>query len=293
MRALCISLLGVGIAVADDFAPAGRINLKAPSVTESSGLAAASAPGMLWVINDSGGTPEIHLVGTDGSDHGRLQVKGTRNIDWEALASFRLDGKRYLLVADTGDNRSRRETSVLHIVEEPEMPKAGQPLDAAAMAAWRIEFRYPDGPRDCEAVAVDAEEEKIILITKRTDPPEVHQLPLRAPKKRGIQVTRKIGTTSVKPTAATLIPFSDQPTGLDLSPDGSLAAVVTYHGVFLFPRNAGESWAAAFSRNPEPLKPHRLVQAEAIAISNDLSRIHVLSEGRQAPIVSYQRRKFP
>lgn len=292
MRAFWISVLCASTAAAEplptEFRRVGPTPLDLPHVAEASGVASASTPGFLWIINDSGGTADIHLIGIDGKSRGKLRLKGVENHDWEALASFSLQGKNHLLVADTGDNQARRETSAIHIVAEPTLPNPGDTLDAVSPPSWQIHFRHQGGPRDCEAVAVDAKAGKILLITKRTQPPEVHELPLRPPAESGVLTTRKIGFTSVKPPVATLIPFSNQPTGLDLSADGSLAAILTYHGVFLFPRNPGESWADALARKGTALDSHRLIQAEAITFSENRSKIHVLSEGCKSPLVTYQ-----
>jgi len=288
----CITISQVSCAqgiVTDTKTPDKHLKLQSPAITEASGLAVSPTnPDFLWVINDSGGTPEIHLAGTDGTDHGKLTLKDTKNIDWEDLASFTLDGKPYLLLADTGDNNSRRETCVLHILREPTLPDDGKPLNLTTLPDWQIRFRYEDGPRDCEAVAVDAANKKIILISKRTKPPEVHELPLRAPSKRGILTTRKLGLTEVRAPVGNFIPFIDQPTGLDISPDGSLAAAVTYYGVFLFPRQPEESWADAFARKPVDLGPHHLGQAESVAFSKDGKTLRVISEGKNSPIKVYQ-----
>jgi hypothetical protein len=264
--------------------------LQAPAVTEASGLAISSAdPHFMWIINDSGGTPDIHLTGTDGTDHGKTTLKGVENIDWEDLASFSLHGNNYLLVADTGDNASKRQSCILHILQEPTLPAAGKNLAATAVPAWQIQFQYPDGPRDCEAVTVDAKAGKIILITKRTNPPGVYELPLSPSGKPTLQTARRIGQTEVKSPTSSLIPFRNQPTGLDICADRSLAAVVTYYGVFLFPRQPNESWAEAFAKPPATLDPHLLPQAESVTFSKDGKRILVISEGKNSTVRSYQR----
>ena len=84
-----------------------------------------------------------------------------------------------LLAAAAGDNSSKRESCTLHILHEPALPVAGVKLAATVTAAWQIQFCYEGGPRDCEAVAVDTKAGQILLISKRTEPPEVYQLPLR------------------------------------------------------------------------------------------------------------------
>ena len=274
---------------ADFLAEAETPKIQSAAITEASGLAfSATHPDFIWIINDSGGTPDIHLVNTNGTYWGKVKLRDTRNIDWEDLASFSLDGKNYLLVADTGDNNSQRKSSTLYIILEPTLPELGKILDVTVPPAWQIQFQYEGGPRDCESVAVDTKAGKIILISKRTQPPEVYELPLGAPKNPGIQTARMIGKTLVKSMDG-IIPFRDQPVGLDIAADNSLAAVVTYAGVFLFPRQSGENWAAAFSRAPTPLRPHLLGQAESIAFSKDGRTIYLVSEGKNSPIMRYKR----
>ena len=264
--------------------------LASPAIDETSGIAISPVnPAFMWLINDSGGTTDLFLAGDDGSDRGKIMLTGARNIDWEDLSAFVWQGKSYLLVADTGDNNATRPFCTLHIVREPELPAAGDRLAGTTAAAWKIDFRYEGGPRDCEAVAVDAAAGKIILISKRTKPPEIHELPLRPAKDAGVLVATPVGHTRTKAPRKSLIPYRDQPTGLDLSADGRLAAVVTYYGVFLFPRRPGESWADAFSREPVGLGPHRLGQAESVAFTQDAATLFVVPEGRGAPILRLRK----
>ena len=84
----------------------------------------------------------------------------------------------------------------------PEIAKTGAsapPKPAAPLKpAWSIAFRWPDGARDCEAVAVDAARGQILLISKKRQPPELFALPLR-PRGSGLQVARKLGTLAGVP----------------------------------------------------------------------------------------------
>lgn len=266
-----------------------RPPIQSRAIKEASGLAVSPRDSrFLWAVNDSGGTADLHLFNTDGTERGKVKITNANNIDWEDLASFTLDGKSWLLIADTGDNNAIRKSVTLHIVGEPELPADGRNLSVNATAAWRIDFTYEGGPRDCESVAVDVAREKIILVSKRTKPPEVYELPLRAAKKSGPVVATKIGKLLTDSPAGNLIPFANQPVAMDIRADGSLAAIVTYYGVFIFPRQPAESWAQAFAKKPEPLAPHGLAQAESLAISKDGKTIFVVSEGGNSPIVRYQ-----
>lgn len=296
-RPFSIALALAAAAQADqknlDFLPVEPVRKLQPSpISEASGLAISSAnSGFMWLVNDSGSTPEIHLTTTDGTYRGKATVNGATNIDWEDLASFSLEGENYLLVADTGDNHARRDTSALYILHEPTIPEFGKNLAATVLPAWQIRFRYEDGPRDCEAVAVDAKAGKIILISKRTHPPQVYELPLHAPGKQGIQTARKVGQMTVNCPTFSLIPFCDQPVGLTFTTDHSLAAVVTYYSIFLFPRRPSESWAVALSHVPTILPPHSLGQAESVAFTKDGKTLFIVAEGNESPIKRYQKQE--
>jgi hypothetical protein len=260
--------------------------LQAPAVGEASGLAVSPEhPDRLWVINDSGCSAHLYRTDLDGADLGKVALKGVKNTDWEDLSSFIYNGKPYLLIADTGDNASNRPQCQLHIVPEPKKK------DKEVAVAWSIPFTYEDGPRDCESVAVDEKAGKILLLSKRTSPPFLYELPLKPAPDQPV-VARKIGKIT-DPLSAGMppVPFGTQPTGLDLSPDGKLAAVVTYFRVFLFSRAEGESWETAFARKPVALKPHHLHQAESVAFSRDGKELFVVSEGAKSPLVRYRRRE--
>lgn len=267
-----------------------KISIACPEVAEASGLAVSSRDGsFLWVVNDSGAKPILHLLGSDGADRGKVAVEGAENVDWEDLCSFKIKGTPYLLIADTGDNNSSREMCTLYIVEEPKLPSAGDALDGTVKPAWVIRFRYEDGPRDCESVAVDHQAGKVVLVSKRTKPPGVYELPLK-PEKDGIVTAKRIGVTSVEPPKGVPpLPYIAQPTGMDISDDGSLGAIVSYYGVFLFERKDKESWSEAFAKSPVILTPHGMSQAESVAFSKDGKCISVVSERGDRRIIRYER----
>ena len=48
----------------------------------------------------------------------------------------------------------------------------------AARPAHVLRLTYDDGPRDCEAIAIDPGERAIYLLTKRTTPPRLYRVAL-------------------------------------------------------------------------------------------------------------------
>ena len=120
-----------------------------------------------------------------------------------------------------------------------------------------------------------------------TIPPVVYELPLRPTGKN--PVAKRIATTQAIAPGLNFLPVRNQPTGLDISADGSTAAVVTYYGVFLFPRTQNQTWAEALATPPIRTGPHGLNQAESVAFSKNQQSIFCISEGINSPIARFEK----
>jgi hypothetical protein len=251
-------------------------NLANQQISEASGLASSGLyPGALWVINDGGNDPLLYSIGIDGADLGTFRVEGASNYDWEALASFRLQDTAYLLIADVGDNWEQRETCTLYVVKEPTITATGLDDRPVVGIAWQIRFTYEDGPNDCEAVAVDTAAQRVLLLTKRSLPPVLYELPLQPADPDITALARRLTT----------IPLFDWPTAIDIAPDGLSAVVLTYNNAFLFARSQKEDWSAAFNKKPRPLNFNRLNQQEAICFGFYEKSVYVTSEQLPTPLV--------
>ena len=254
---------------------------------EISGLAASRThDDVLWAIEDSGNPARLHALSRRGRVLARYRVEGAKNIDWEDLASFDLDGRHYLLVADTGDNGGKRRNFVLHVFEEPKTLRNG-----TLKPAWSIRARWADGPRDCEAVAVDAAAGKVLLVSKKRKPPELFALPLADPHGEWREA-RRIGRLAEVPEADVELQRSDpqlarlspQVTAADLSPDGRTLAVLTYGSVLFYRHQPGEDWGLAVARPPEAHDVPLIPQAEALAWSRGGGGLYASGEFKPAPI---------
>ena len=279
-----------------DFTGPVRCGRTAAQLDELSGLAPSRrSDDLLWANNDSGAAPELEAIDRRGTRLGTLRIVDAAARDWEDLASFTHDGQAWLLIADVGDNEAVRHDVVLYVVPEPARADLRPDRPAEARVAWRIPFAYEDGPRDCEAVAVDAEAGRIFLLSKRTQPPALYWLPLRPAPATAPCLAKKLTPVRAFPPpneAQRLIPapsgrFRAMPTAMDFSPDGKLAAVLTYGDVWLFPRAPGQSWAEALGGTARRLAPHDLVQAEALCFSRDGRALFVGGEGKGSALLRY------
>jgi hypothetical protein len=294
-----LSLLLAACAEPSPYEAPQRTGTMPASVNESSGLAPSLRDSrMLWTQNDSGAQPVLHAIEPNGTRRGELRITDASSRDLEDLASFELDGRSWLLIADVGDNASKRTNCMLYIVAEPDPAELSPQHETTAPVAWKIPVRYLDGPRDCEAVTVDARAGLVYLLAKRTSPHGLYTLPLRPPADGVVPAAMPVAQVPnaflPQPSASeSLLPiatgrFRAQPTGMDFAADGSAAVVLSYGDVLLFPRQKGEPWKAALTRPPVVLGPHGLTQAEGVAFGADSHTIYVSSEGTGSAIIRYQ-----
>lgn len=265
------------------------------ALDEISGISASRRQDdVLWAIDDSGNPANLYAISRRGRRLGTFKVDGIKKVDWEDIASFELDGTPYLLVADTGDNGGVRKTMSVHAFIEPTDAEAGGTLKPA----WSLEFRWPDGARDCEAVAVDATRNEILLVTKKRQPPQLYTLPLR-PEPNGTRGKPKILTAKLAGTLAG-VPQADaearrtnpavarlrsQVTAADISPQRDTIAVLTYSNLLVYPRRDGQSWAQAVTHPPLVVPMTLLPQPEAVAFSRSGQGILATGEFSPAPIL--------
>ncbi len=256
-------------------------------LTEISGLAASHAhDGVLWAHNDSGNPARLYAISRRGRLLASFKVIGAKNVDWEDIASFERNGRHYLLLADTGDNGGHRRDFVLYVFEEPATLE-----DGTLRPAWSIHARWPDGPRDCEAVAVDATSGQILLISKKRVPPELFTLPLDDPHGAVLEA-RRVGRLAGVPQASSDLQAKDpklatlysQVTAADLSPDRSTLAVLTYGSVLFYRRSEGQDWADAVAQLPEAHDVPPIPQAEALSWSAGGAGLYATGEFSPAPI---------
>lgn len=264
--------------------------LESDGLVEASGLARSQrSPELLWSMNDGGSKPRLYAFDGSGFHRGRITLEDVKNDDWEDLASFTVDGTPYLLVADTGDNDAKRDAVSLHVVLEPDLAEDDK---VRFEPAWSIDFRYPDGPRDVEAVAIDPASERVLLLSKREWPPVLFEVPLFPPTD-GTIVAERLGPIESLPAptrqdrehAVFTKEWHWQPTGMDLSPDGRLAVILTYRGVYLYRVEPGASLYESLSGQAYGFGLGNFRGAESVAFSADGDAIYVTLEGRHAPLL--------
>lgn len=259
--------------------------LEARQLNEASGIQAVTG-GSFFVHNDEGA--RLFLIDASGRNLGIRKVAGSKNRDWEDITRVPGPDGPLLVIGDIGDNHSSRSTLSLYFVPEPQPGGA----DAELRVSHRLRFRYPDGPRDAEALAYDPSSGRLLVLTKRDQPPRLYGIPLDLALWQQELQAEFLGTVpGFRPPTRTDILrhpgrglWVSQPTGMDISADGRRAVVITYRSLYLFARMGSESWAEAFQRQPVEIIGPPGVQDEAVAFSLDGRSVYVTTEGRPAPL---------
>ena len=280
---LALSLLAA-VALADSPEAYFAGSIDDPSLREISGLAVSRVAGQrFWVINDNHHPATITALDDTGRTLGLIKVADTPNRDWEDLDAFEWEGRAYLAVADTGDNDAQHKQYFVHIVEEPASIRDEMTLTPA----WTVSFRYPDGQsRDCESLSVDAEENRIYVLSKRGFPATLYSMDLRDEELQ--TAVREVDVRTIpQPTANNIKTdprlgrWIGQPTAMTFA--SSAAVLLTYRHAYWYSRKTGQSWRQALSGSPLEIRLPRLHNAEAIAVAGD--RIYVTSENWPAPLI--------
>ena len=263
--------------------------LQSEEIVEASGLARSQRdPALLWTMNDGGSKPRLYAIDTEGAHNGRIKLEEAKNRDWEDLSSFRIGEQSYLLVADTGDNDAKRDHVQLYVVPEPDLELD----DKVRMEpAWTVKFEYPGGPRDAEAVAVDPEDQRVLVLTKRTWPPELYDVPLTPGD--GPAAATLLGTIQSLPAptrndmqnASFTKDWHWQPTSMDLSPDGELAVILTYRAIYVYRLDPSKELFENLNGTAYALGLGNFPGAESVVFSADSESIFVTLEGRRAPLI--------
>lgn len=234
---------------------------------ELSGVVASlEHPGVFWVHNDSGAIACFYAIDITGKRLATISVSGVDGTDWEDIARGPCPAGTCLFLADFGDNGEERSSYVIYRVPEPSS------IADAAVAAEALEFTYPDGSHDAEALLVHPSTGAITIVTKVfVNEAYVYEFPL--PLTPGVPVVLEGAGSLPASKGGVLV------TGGDVHPSGKGLLLRSYWGVRYFPIAAGEGVAAALAGESCVLPLATEPQGEAVGWLADGGGYVTLSEG--------------
>jgi hypothetical protein len=235
-----------------------RVATLPPALAEASGIALSRQhPDILWVHNDSEGTPALYALGLDGSLRAEIELPDAgAQSDWEDIAAGPCPHGHCLYIGDIGDNFHDREDRAILRLAEPD------PADATITGVDRFPFRYPDGPRDAEALFVRPDTTVLIITKGRDGPVTLYRYP---PPFRS---DSRVVLVPVQELTPGLVQLPDLVTGADATPDGQYVAVRSYSRLQIY-RFEGDTLAAIWSAPGYDLAALEEPQGEGIALAAD------------------------
>ncbi len=269
--------------------PVGEAALSAGTVAnedlnEVSGVVESRQnPGVLWVHNDSGDSPRLFALGTDGRHLGTYTLDGAVSGDWEDLAIFRNPGtgQWILAIGDIGDNPGSRDYIRVYLVEEPTVSVQQDPVDEL-FNGIEIQLDYPEeASLNSETLMVDPATGDLYIVTK-TYFGYAGVFRKAAPHTDGERV-------EMQPIAD--LDFTAEPlagtatTGGEFSADGDRLVIRTYGTtayVWLWDR--ATTLAEALAAAPCAIEMPGEQQAEAIAFAANGRGLWSISEGAEQPV---------
>lgn len=247
-------------------------------IDEASGMVdSRSQPGAIWIEQDSGSPAELALLDYNGSIRGKIAIPTIVNRDWEELASGPgpRDGVNYLYIGDIGDNNAQYQTVQIYRLPEPAS------LQSPITSIDRINFRYPQGPRDAEAMFVDPQTKDIYVISKREE--KVHLYGLPYPQNTSDLIT----ATDYGELPSFGGGLANYVTGAAISPDGKEILVRTYTTVYYWKRDGSQTIPDALQYGTRRSLVTRLEpQGEAICFDKDAKGFFTISERASASSVN-------
>lgn len=288
-RIFTIILISAFVLVAEeplDFLHIGT--LQNPTLKEISGIESSSqSDSILWGITDSGNPAELYAFTITGQLTRTFKISNAYNTDWEDISAFRQNGQSFLIIADIGDNRAVRPECTLYIIKEPDLSDPNTNITPQQT----IYYRYPDGPRDAEALAVDMSNQSILICSKRNVPPALYRLPLNL-SDDSVHTAQKITELSniprSKESQSLLDRYQWQPTAMDIDVQAETLCILTYGNQLFYIRSGKESWKSAIQNPPLVSIIPLMQQAESLCFSLNEHQLFITTENTPAPLFRVQ-----
>jgi hypothetical protein len=236
-------------------------------LNEASGIAASfKNPGCLWVVNDSGNPAEVFLIDSLAKTKLVCKLQGIKNRDWEdiAIGSGPKKGRKYIYVAEIGDNNARYDFKYLYRFEEPSFKNGAEQLIANVET---LIVKMPDGSRDAETLMIDPLTNDLYIISKREEKVRIYFQKYPYPK------------DTLRPSKVLEFPFNWVTSGA-ISNDGKEVLIKNYTSIYYWKRTSEKLLLELLTKKPVeiPYKPEP--QGEAICFTNDDSGFYTISETR-------------
>ena len=250
------------------FAKARDLGQIEQRLVEASGLVASfQNPGCLWAINDSDNPAEVFLIDSTAQTRMVCKLQGINNRDWEdiAIGPGPKQGKKYVYVAEIGDNNAKYDFKYLYRFEEPSVKNGAE---QTITNVETLVIKIPDGKRDTEALMIDPTTNDLYIVSKREEKVRVYLQKYPYPK------------DTLKLSQVLELPFNWVTAG-SISLDGREVLIKNYPTIYYWKRTNEKSLVELLAKSPKEIPYDPEPQGEAICFANDKSGFYTISETRE------------
>lgn len=250
------------------FAKARDLGQIEQRLVEASGLVASfQNPGCLWAINDSDNPAEVFLIDSTAQTRMVCKLQGINNRDWEdiAIGPGPKQGKKYVYVAEIGDNNAKYDFKYLYRFEEPSVKNGAE---QTITNVETLVIKIPDGKRDTEALMIDPTTNDLYIVSKREEKVRVYLQKYPYPK------------DTLKLSQVLELPFNWVTAG-SISLDGREVLIKNYPTIYYWKRTNEKNLVELLAKTPKEIPYDPEPQGEAICFANDKSGFYTISETRE------------
>ncbi len=230
-------------------------------MSSASGMGASRYyTGMLWIENDQGGgTNNIYLVDSTGTERAAFSVTGATDRDWTDMSMGPGPGAdtTYIYLADIGNSNAVSRYNYIYRFPEPQTPLGSGVLTGATAPATKITFLYPDGPRDAETILLDPVSKDIYIVDK-LGASNVYELPYPQSTDTVIMATKIIQAMPIPAGPLRSGGIASGRTGIIMK---------TYTSAFYWTITPGESIFSALLNTPVQIPVPGEIQGEAMCFT--------------------------
>lgn len=240
-------------------------------INEASGIAGSRKnPGVLWVHNDNSDYNRIYAISGKGKDLGIYYLDRCPIRDWEdiAVGPGPVDSCSYIYLGNIGDNDLKYPVKCVYRCVEPTVSAAQTPVVDTIRNNDTLQFVYPDGMHDAEALMVDPLTKDYYVVTKNGDKSIVYRAAYPQPTGGAAIDTLELVDT---------LEFKEAVAG-DISPLGTEIIIKSYKRIYYYSRAANESVKEALAKASRGVSYTEEPQGEGLTWDSDASGYFTISE---------------
>lgn len=238
-------------------------------IKEASGLASSKKnPGVLWAHNDTKDKKRLFAMNGNGKHLGVYYVCNAKDRDWEdiAVGPGPDSEKSYIYVGNIGDNDLEYDIKYVYRCEEPDVTTTQEGVIDTIENVDVLQFCYPDGRKNAEALMLDPLTKDYYIITKNEKKELVYKAAYPQPL-TSVDTLECVDTLDLNEIVAG-----------DISVDGREIIIKTYKKVYYWKRIGDETIQETMRRSPSTISYIEEPQGEGLAWDLNGSGYFTISE---------------